>query len=103
MKIHDGDIEFFDETVDKACVGILVSNATIGNAVKVLTRGTYRNDTNFSFTGNKGVPLYPTGSEGTLSITAPSDINDYVQRVAVPLTDDCILVNVSPDVAKILA
>ncbi len=80
-------------TPNLPCIGIALNSAA-GAAVdvEILIHGVVTNDS-WSWTANDKIYLSETA--GALTTTAPSDVGDYVQLVAVAITDDTILVNPS--------
>ncbi len=68
-----------------------------GDDVYVLTHGIWRMDAE-AFTA--GDPVYLGESAGALTATAPSTDGDYVQRIGIAVSDDCVLVMPSIDVIE---
>jgi len=98
----DGDYENCDADVagDFPCTGIALESKTVGQAIKVLIFGVFRDDT-WAFT--TGSPVYVGGGGvshvgGALNTTAPGGASDNVQRVGISLDADTLLFMPSLDV-----
>ena len=84
--------------VTDPAIGIATNAAgSDGDDCYVLTHGIWRMDAE-GFTA--GDPVYLGESAGALTATVPSDDGDYVQRIGIAVTDDCILVMPSIDVIE---
>jgi hypothetical protein len=85
-------------SVTDPVIGIATNaGASDGDDVYVLTHGIWRMDAE-TFTA--GDPVYVGESAGALTPTAPSTDGDYVQRIGIAVSDDCVLVMPSIDVIE---
>ena len=85
-------------SVTDPAIGIATNaGASDGDDVYVLTHGIWRMDAE-AFTA--GDPVYVGESAGALTPTAPSTDGDYVQRIGIAVSDDCVLVMPSIDVIE---
>ena len=85
-------------SVTDPCIGIATNaGGSDGDDVYVLTHGIWRMDAE-TFTA--GDPVYVGESAGALTATAPSTDGDYVQRIGIAVSDDCVLVMPSMDVIE---
>ena len=85
-------------SVTDPCIGIATNaGGSDGDDVYVLTHGIWRMDAE-AFTA--GDPVYVGESAGALTPTAPSTDGDYVQRIGIAVSDDCVLVMPSIDVIE---
>jgi hypothetical protein len=85
-------------SVTDPVIGIATNaGASDGDDVYVLTHGIWRMDAE-TFTA--GDPVYLGESAGALTATAPSTDGDYVQRIGIAVSDDCVLVMPSIDVIE---
>ena len=87
-------------TLSGPCIGVATTAAaSADDDVYVMTHGVFRHD-DWNF-GTKGQAVYIEEADpGDLSLTAPNDDGDYVQRVGVSITDDVLLVMPSIDVIE---
>ncbi len=85
-------------SVTDPVIGIATNaGASDGDDVYVLTHGIWRMDAE-TFTA--GDPVYLGETAGALTATAPSTDGDYVQRIGIAVSDDCVLVMPSIDVIE---
>jgi len=85
-------------SVTDPAIGIATNDGgSDGDDVYVLTHGIWRMDAE-GFTA--GDPVYVGESAGALTATAPSTDGDYVQRIGIAVSDDCVLVMPSIDVIE---
>jgi hypothetical protein len=85
-------------SVTDPAIGIATNDGgSDGDDVYVLTHGIWRMDAE-GFTA--GDPVYVGESAGALTATAPSTDGDYVQRLGIAISDDCMLVMPSLDVIE---
>ena len=85
-------------SVTDPAIGIATNaGGSDGDDVYVLTHGIWRMDAE-GFTA--GDPVYVGESAGALTATVPSTDGDYVQRIGIAVSDDCILVMPSVDVIE---
>jgi len=81
------------ELTSKGMLGIALEAKSNGQAMKVLLKGFYRDDSAFSFTA--GNTLYLSGTAGDLTATAPSATGDIIRVAGYAITDDLIYFNPS--------
>jgi hypothetical protein len=87
-------------SVTNPAIGIaLNAGGSDGDDVYVLTHGVWRNDDE-DFSSSVGSPVYLGESVGAITKTAPSTDGDYVQRLGIAISDDCMLVMPSIDVIE---
>jgi len=87
-------------SVTNPAIGIaLNAGGSDGDDVYVLTHGVWRNDDE-DFTSSVGSPVYLGETVGAITKTAPSTDGDYVQRLGIAISDDCMLVMPSIDVIE---
>lgn len=85
-------------SVTDPVIGIATNaGASDGDDVYVLTHGIWRMDAE-TFTA--GDPVYLGETAGALTATAPSTDGDYLQRIGIAVSDDCVLVMPSIDVIE---
>ena len=87
-------------SVTNPAIGIaLNAGGSDGDDVYVLTHGVWRNDSE-DFSSKVGFPVYLGESVGAITKTAPSDDGDYVQRLGIAISEDCMFVMPSIDVIE---
>ena len=100
----DGQVSVADanDTGHYPAIGVSVSSGTIsaGNAVKILTHGTYNNSDGFGGDLTEGAVLYLSETAGTLTETAPSDDGDRVQVCGIAIGPRDVFVNPSLDLIE---
>ena len=85
-------------SVTDPAIGIATNaGGSDGDDVYVLTHGIWRMDAEGLTAGD---PVYVGESAGALTATVPSTDGDYVQRIGIAVSDDCILVMPSVDVIE---
>ena len=80
-------------------IGVSVSSGTIsaGNAVKILTHGTYNDSDGFGSDLTEGKKMFLSTSAGAVTATAPSSASDRVQVCGIAIGPRDVFVNPSLD------
>jgi len=87
-------------SVTNPAIGIaLNAGGSDGDDVYVLTHGVWRNDSE-DFSSAVGAPVYLGETAGAITKTAPTTDGDYVQRLGIAISEDCMLVMPSIDVIE---
>ena len=101
----DGRVSVADanDTADDGhypAIGVSVSTGTIsaGNAVKILTHGTYNDSDGFGSDLTEGKQLFLSETAGQVTATAPSDEDDIVQVCGMAIGPRDVFVNPSLDI-----
>jgi len=90
-----------DEDGHYPAIGVSVSSGTIsaGNAVKILTHGTYNDSDGFGGSDlTEGDQLFLSETAGLVTATAPSDEDDIVQVCGIAIGPRDVFVNPSLDI-----
>ena len=87
-------------SVTNPAIGIaLNAGGADGDDVYVLTHGVWRKDSE-DFSSKVGFPVYLGETAGAITKTAPSTDGDYVQRLGIAISEDCMFVMPSIDVIE---
>ena len=83
-------------------IGIAIeTQGSAGQTVRVLTHGVYRDDGGFGSDMTIGNDLYVSETPGTLTTTAPSDTNDFVQIMGVAIGVRSAFINPDMTIVKV--
>ena len=100
----DGRVDVADanDSGHYPAIGVSVSSGTIsaGNAVKILTHGTYNDSDGFGSDLTEGNVLFLSETAGAITATAPSDDGDRVQVCGIAIGPRDVFVNPSLDVIE---
>jgi hypothetical protein len=92
-----------DEDGHYPAIGVSVSSGTIsaGNAVKILTHGTYNDSDGFGGSDlTEGDQLFLSETAGLVTATAPSDDGDIIQVCGIAIGPRDVFVNPSLDIIE---
>ena len=103
MSTTDGRVGLADANAagKYPAIGVAVSaQGSAGNAVKILTHGTFNDSDGFGGDLTEGNKLYLSETAGGFTATAPSDDGDIVQVVGIAIGPRDVFVNPSLDVLE---